>query len=130
MKAIEITAILETVKQDPDEGVIPKGTKRWFEYHCYEGHDSADAELWYHSHQKVVVGKCYNPEDAMYPRQQRIEDGPMLTYQVKFPDGFVGDAVENELCLSRSEFERPDPPDEDEIRDMKKLQKRLEKIKR
>jgi hypothetical protein len=32
---------------------VKLGKTYWFEYHCQDGHDSADAKLWCHSHQKA-----------------------------------------------------------------------------
>ncbi len=34
-----------------DDKRLARG-RRWFEYHCYEGEDSSDAELWHHTHQQ------------------------------------------------------------------------------
>ena len=42
--------------------IITPGTVFFFEYRCWESHESCDAKLWYHSHQKVTVLKCNNPE--------------------------------------------------------------------
>ena len=81
-----------------------------FEYHCYEGHDSQDAELWYHSHQKVSVGECENPEEAKFSLQERQENGCPLAFKVTFSNGFKSTAMEDELLDSKKEFYRPDPP--------------------
>jgi hypothetical protein len=71
------------------------GGSRWFEYHCYEGEDSADAELWHHTHQKVEVG-------------ERVEGCDVPVYHVVFADGFEGDVFNDELVGDPSEFYRPD----------------------
>ncbi|KKN82324.1 hypothetical protein LCGC14_0311370 [marine sediment metagenome] len=68
--------------------------ERWFEYHCYEGEDSADAELWHHTHQRVIViGTVADVDQPMY--------------RVRFKDGLEYDVFDDELLQSPSEFERP-----------------------
>lgn len=94
---------------------IPPGSVRWFEYHCLESHDSADAKLWYRSHQQVTVGVCENPEYGDLSQDERYEAGCPLAYGVKFSDGFTYTAMENELLLSQDEFYRPDPPKEKDL---------------
>jgi hypothetical protein len=90
---------------------IELGTQLWYEYHCYEGHDSCDANLWYHSHQKVIVGECTNADKfGELTLQERQEDGTPLVYNVTFADGLKGQAFEDELLKSKSFFIRPDPP--------------------
>lgn len=76
--------------------------RRWFEYHCYEGEDSSDAELWHHTHQQVEVIK-------------RLEDTEVIgdtstipMYRVRFPDGFEYDIFDDELVASPKDFYRPD----------------------
>lgn len=74
--------------------------RRWFEYHCYEGEDSADAALWHHTHQRVDV-------------LRRIQHGPPegatpTMYRIRFADGFEEDVWDDELVANQSEFERPD----------------------
>ena len=79
-----------------DDRRLAKG-RRWFEYHCYEGEDSSDAELWHHTHQQVeVLGKL--DTDCGEPKQ----------YQVKFSDGLEYDVFEDELVTDPSQFSRPD----------------------
>ena len=88
-----------------------KGTM-WFEYHCLEDHQSSDAHLWYRSHQQIeVIGidEC-EPEFLKMTEQERYEDGCMLVYRVRFNDGFIGTAWEDELLSNPSEYVRPDPP--------------------
>ena len=93
------------------DAILKSGLTRFFEYHCYEGHDSNDAELWYHSHQEVQVGQCCNPEYAEGTTwKERMEEGIPLVYSVKFQDGFQGDVFEDELLLDENQYERPDPP--------------------
>lgn len=73
--------------------------KRWFEYHCHEGHDSSDREAWYHSHQQVEVVRPLTDDEA---------DMPM--FRVRFADGLEWDVFGDELCDSPADFYRPDPP--------------------
>ena len=68
--------------------------RRWFEYHCYEGEDSCDAELWHHTHQRVEV-------------LSRFVDIECLTYRVRFADGFEYDVFADELVNSPDKFYRP-----------------------
>jgi hypothetical protein len=86
-----------------------RGDTSWFEYHCYEGHDSADAELWYHSHQRVTVVKL-EWRGVGVTVQERAANGCSAGYRVRFSDGHTGDAFEDELLFSRRQFVRPDPP--------------------
>lgn len=85
------------------------GQRYWFEYHCYEGHDSADAELWYHSHQQITVLKLIERGIGKTPNE-RGDNGHPAMYSVKFDDGFVADIFEDEIMNSQSDFFRPDPP--------------------
>ena len=70
----------------------------WFEYHCYEGEDSGDVELWHHTHQRV--GILYEIMD--------VEREVCRMYQVRFSDGLEYSVFEDELVSSPSEFHRPD----------------------
>ena len=78
--------------------------RRWFEYHCYEGEDSADAELWHRTHQRVSVLQsnggvsCGSSWYCDMPR----------SYLVRFADGFEGQVMDDELLAEPSEFYRPD----------------------
>ena len=69
----------------------------WFEYHCYEGEDSCDAELWHHTHQRVEILHEIKDVDR--------EVGRM--YRVRFSDGFEHDVFADELADSSSKFYRP-----------------------
>lgn len=94
------------------------GERAWFEYHCLESPRSSDAEAWYRSHRPVTVvaeeagsgqrdpaGGCYLPSYA-----DRCEAAMPLTYRVRWDDGFEHSAWEDELLVSPTFFERPDPP--------------------
>lgn len=72
--------------------------RRLFEYHCYEGEDSADAELWRHTHQPVeVLRKIGEPPEY----ETRM-------YRVRFADGLEADVFDDELVHDTSEFQRKD----------------------
>lgn len=91
------------------------GDRAWFEYHCYEGHDSADAELWYRSHSAVTVVKDLDEENErvrpiLPTLRERGEAGMAICYSVEFEDGYIGTAYEDELMTGSSHFYRPDPP--------------------
>lgn len=85
------------------------GKEFWFEYHCYEGHDSCDSEIWYRSHQKVLVLSIseLGVGDTKY---ERLIEGQPRVYRVKFKDGLEYDVFEDELMESTKEFSRPEPP--------------------
>lgn len=83
-----------------------------FEYRCTESHDSADAHLWYRSHQVVTV-VCEDPESDAWEGStydERSEAGTPKVYNVRFSDGFVGTVWEDELLVRSEFFYRPDPP--------------------
>ena len=44
--------------------VWPVGAFAWFEYHCWESPESADAPAWYRSHQRVEVLACHENDGA------------------------------------------------------------------
>jgi hypothetical protein len=75
--------------------------RRWFEYHCYEGEDSCDAELWHHTHQQVKIIKRLLPDEV-----DEADVGRM--YRVRFTDGFEYDIFDDELIKDPSRFQRPD----------------------
>lgn len=77
----------------------PAKGRRYFEYHCYEGEDSSDAELWHHTHQQVLVlNKLTNIDE--------YEVGRM--YRVRFSDGLEYDVCDDELVKSPKDYYRPD----------------------
>ena len=91
------------------------GSRPYFEYHCYEGHDSADAQLWYHSHQQVTVLRR-NVEDETangvegYTFVERSESGAPANYTVRFDDGVEGCVMEDELLTGPEHYTRPNAP--------------------
>jgi hypothetical protein len=87
------------------------GTKLYFEYHCWESLQSGDAELWLRSHSLVEVLGCMNNDDYGHMTfDQRCYEACQLVYKIKFEDGFIGEAFEDELLDSPDEYERPEPP--------------------
>ena len=75
--------------------------RRWFEYHCYEGEDSSDAELWHHTHQQVIILRKLNcPEE--------IDPSIGKHYIAKFADGLEYEVCDDELTVSPKDFFRPD----------------------
>ena len=79
---------------------LAKG-RRYFEYHCYEGEDSSDAELWHHTHQQVEVLK--KKQDG-----KGDCEGGIVIYGVRFTDGFEWEVFNDELMASPSDYYRPD----------------------
>lgn len=96
--------------------LIEPGTQRFFEYHCLESHQSCDAQLWYRSHQTVIVlqlggGLVEQAEGCdCFTFVERGEGGVPLVYKVRFADGHEGDATEDELLTSEDDYCRTDPP--------------------
>ena len=85
------------------------GKEYWFEYHCYENEKSCDAEIWYRSHQKVLVLSIsdFGGGDT---ESERAEFGEPRVYKIRFKDGLEWDVFEDELMNSPEEFFRPNPP--------------------
>jgi len=99
------------VNKETVEDIAPIGSKLWFEYHCNESPDSPDAPVWYHSHQKVTVLRVGDCDDIAFSTFiERANAGMPLVYKVKFNDELEWDVFEDELCLSRKDFDRPNPP--------------------
>lgn len=91
------------------------GDRAWFEYHCFESPESADAEAWYRSHQRVtVLGLDPNGEwaDGLEGTAQKRADewATPATYRVRWADGFEYAVFEDELSTSKDDWHRPDPP--------------------
>lgn len=86
------------------------GERPLFEYHCYEGHDSEDAELWYRSHQRVEVLGVEEHDGVGLTFAERLDFGHPKGYRVRFEDGFEGIALDDELMEDDTGFCRPDPP--------------------
>ena len=86
------------------------GDRAWYEYHCLESDDSADAALWHRSHQQITVLGRGADEDLGGTFQERAEAGCPNVYQVRFADGYEGTAFEDELLTGPEHYERPAPP--------------------
>ncbi len=112
MKINEITSPRQTKLKN----IWKPNETAYYEYHCYQGHDSADAQLWYRSHQPVVV---LGISERGYGNTAiaRTNNGEPRIYQVQFKDGHVGDVFEDELFTDprycQTEF---CPPPENERR--------------
>jgi len=88
------------------------GSELFFEYHCWESHDSQDAQLWYRSHQRVTVLECVNADwFGGMSFFARCEAATPLVYRIRFADGFENEAFEDELLDSEEEYQRPAPPE-------------------
>lgn len=85
------------------------GESASYEYHCFESDESADADLWHHSHQPVTVLGRGVDEGMPGTLLTRAEAGCPNIYRVRFADGFEGDAFEDELLTGPQFYERPDP---------------------
>jgi len=88
------------------------GDAAWFEYHCNESPVSADAQLWYRSHQQVTVVAALGtvldwPGSTFRARQ---DAGAPRYYRVRFADGFEGTVFEHELLTRPEGYYRPGPP--------------------
>ena len=82
-----------------------------FEYHCWEDHESSDAQAWYRSHQIVtIIGVADCDPVAFTTFKERGEAGHQILYRARFKDGFETTVFEDELLVSKKDFERPDPP--------------------
>ena len=91
------------------------GEVAYFEYHCYMGHDSADAELWYRTHQPVKIVKMTTPGFGR-TYNDRAEVGEPRMYRIQFLDGLVGGAFEDELYTDMKYWSEPfNPPSDEEI---------------
>jgi hypothetical protein len=89
------------------------GERLWFEYHCTESHESADAPIWLRSHQQVTVLAIKDDESLLASVPcwvDRFENACQFLYRVQFNDGLEWDVFEDELLDSPDEFDRPDPP--------------------
>lgn len=92
---------------------IEIGATYWFEYHCWESDESADAPLWHHSHQQALVVNEQDSDGLAFTGStydERAEAGCPRVYTVRFADGLEWAACEDELLDSPGQFERPDPP--------------------
>jgi hypothetical protein len=86
------------------------GQQYWFEYHCWESDESADAPLWHRSHEKVTIVKRMK-DDAWEGStfEERNEAGALMAFLARWDNGFEWCVIEDELLDSPSDFFRPDP---------------------
>jgi hypothetical protein len=98
--------VIKELSETTDDVV---GNKFWFEYHCFESPKSCDAELWYRTHNKVLVLSIVEL-GCGDTKLERLLEGCPRVYRVVFEDGFEYDVFEDELMESKEEFERPDAP--------------------
>ncbi len=92
---------------------IKIGGVYWFEYHCFESDESADAHLWYRSHQQVKVLSLGDCEVLADTEIEREEEGCPVTFKVEFQDGTIGEVFEDELFITKDGWYRPEPPKKD-----------------
>lgn len=86
------------------------GDRAWFEYHCFESHDSSDAVAWYHSHQEAtVLGEADHSAWPGSTWDERAEACTPIVYTVRFDDGVEYGVFEDELVTDPAAFYRPDP---------------------
>ena len=97
------------------------GNKFWFEYHCFESPKSCDAELWYRTHNKVLVLSIVEL-GCGDTKLERLLEGCPRVYRVVFEDGFEYDVFEDELMESKEEFERPDAPKRNQQEQISRIQ--------
>ena len=101
------------------------GNKFWFEYHCFESPKSCDAELWYRTHNKVLVLSIVEL-GCGDTKLERLLEGCPRVYRVVFEDGFEYDVFEDELMESKEEFERPDAPKRNQQEQISRIQSMME----
>jgi len=111
MKAPQMNRWITKTPTQKIEGLRRVGQKLWFEYHCWEDKDSQDYPLWLHSHRKVkILGIAPNDGMDIPKLKERINGGTPINYRIKFADGLVAEAAEDEILDSRKQFSRPNPP--------------------
>lgn len=97
------------------KGLWHPGDLAYFEYHCYMGHDSADAELWYRTHQPVLIVRMTDPGVGR-TYNDRANNGAPRMYTIQFLDGPMDGAFEDELYTDKKYWSRPfNPPSDEEI---------------
>jgi len=107
----DLSAVQDSGTPDGVREAWQPGDLAWFEYHCLESNDSADARLWHRSHQQVAVLGRGEDEDFGQTFLDRADAGMPNVYRVRFADGFEGHVFEDELLTGPEHYSRPDPPD-------------------
>lgn len=105
-----MTERMKVIEHPIEDGAYAPGSVLWFEYHCWEHPDSADAPAWHRSHQLVTVLALEVNEPAGMTAAERREATMPFTYTVRFADGLEWCAFEDEVGTNRDSWDRPDPP--------------------
>jgi polyhydroxyalkanoate synthesis regulator phasin len=108
-KISRIQSMMGVINESSETTDYVVGKEFWFEYHCFESPKSCDAELWYRTHNKVLV-LSIEEHGCGDTKLERLLEGCPRVYRVVFEDGFEYDVFEDELMESKEEFERPDAP--------------------
>lgn len=87
------------------------GETAYFEYHCCQSHDSADAEIWYRSQQPVQVLSIVDPGGGR-TMMKRIEYNIPRMYRVRFADGLEWTVFEDELLTAPRYYDQAYAPGE------------------
>ncbi len=106
------SAAPKPITHPTEDGAYQADSVLWFEYHCWESHQSSDAQIWYRSHQLVTVIELHVNDSAGMSREDRTEQGMPFSYTIRFADGSEWEAFEDELSPSRDSWSRRDPPTE------------------
>ena len=114
--------VIKELSETTDDVV---GKEFWFEYHCFESPKSCDAELWYRTHNKVLVLSIVEL-GCGDTKLERLLEGCPRVYRVVFEDGFEYDVFEDELMESKEEFERPDAPKRNQQEQISRIQSMME----
>jgi hypothetical protein len=114
----EMMGAIKELSETTDDVV---GKEFWFEYHCFESPKSCDAELWYRTHNKVLVLSIVEL-GCGDTKLERLLEGCPRVYRVVFEDGFEYDVFEDELMESKEEFERPDAPKRNQQEQISRIQ--------
>jgi len=111
--------VIKELSETTDDVV---GKEFWFEYHCFESPKSCDAELWYRTHNKVLVLSIVEL-GCGDTKLERLLEGCPRVYRVVFEDGFEYAVFEDELMESKEEFERPDAPKRNQQESIRRILK-------
>jgi len=72
------------------------GKSYLFEYHCLESEKSSDAELWHRTRQRVKILSIVE-KGGGDTKEERLNAGHPAVYEIKFSDGHVRHAFEDEI---------------------------------
>jgi hypothetical protein len=116
-----IKSVMGAIKELSETTDDVVGKEFWFEYHCFESPKSCDTELWYRTHNKVLVLSIVEL-GCGDTKLERLLEGCPRVYRVVFEDGFEYDVFEDELMESKEEFERPDAPKRNQQEQISRIQ--------